>query len=80
MKSEIEMYEKRREGLSSERGDVEKEDTCLSKDPKMKAAIIKMRKLDKILSRKVKREKEVKRDRILLQKRSVEKTKKILNM
>ena len=38
-------------------------------EPKLKEAIIKMRKLDKILAKKIKREKEVKRDRILLQKR-----------
>ena len=38
-------------------------------DPKMKEAIIKMKKLDKILNKKIKKEKEVKRDRMLLQKR-----------
>ncbi|XP_052766708.1 fibrous sheath-interacting protein 1-like isoform X2 [Mya arenaria] len=38
-------------------------------DPKLKAAIIKMRKLDKILAKKVKREREVKRERILLERR-----------
>jgi hypothetical protein len=38
-------------------------------EPKMKAAILKMRKLDRILSKKIKREKEVKRDRIILERR-----------
>ena len=38
-------------------------------DPKLKNALIKMRKLDKILSKRVRREKEVKRDRILLERR-----------
>jgi len=38
-------------------------------EPKLRAAIIKMRKLDKILSKRVRKEKEVKRDRILLERR-----------
>jgi hypothetical protein len=40
-------------------------------DPKLRNAIIKMRKLDKILTKRVRREKEVKRDRILLERRFV---------
>ena len=39
-------------------------------EPKVKEAMLRMRKLDRILKKRVKREKEVKRDRILLQKRS----------
>ena len=38
-------------------------------EPKLKEAYIKMRKLDKILAKKMKREKQVKRERILLQKK-----------
>jgi FSIP1 family len=38
-------------------------------DPQMKEAILKMRKLDRILLRKMEKEKKVKRDRILLQRR-----------
>ena len=40
-------------------------------EPKLREAYIKMRKLDRILSKKMKREKEVKRDRILLERRWV---------
>ena len=38
-------------------------------DPKLREAMLKMRKLDRILIKKMKREKEVKRDRLRLQKR-----------
>lgn len=38
-------------------------------DPKLKEAYIKMRKLDKILKKKVKKERRVKRDRLLLERR-----------
>ena len=38
-------------------------------EPKLKEAFLRMRKLDRILQKKVKKEKEVKRDRILLQQR-----------
>lgn len=38
-------------------------------DPKLKEAILKMRKLDRILAKKIKREKEVKRDRLSLERR-----------
>ena len=45
------------------------EDETADMEPKLKAAILKMRKLDKLLLKKIEREKEVKRDRILLQRR-----------
>ena len=38
-------------------------------DPKIKQGILKIRKLDRILERKTKKEKEVKKSRILLQRR-----------
>ena len=38
-------------------------------EPKLRAAILRMRKLDRILVKKMDREKKVKRDSILLQKR-----------
>jgi len=38
-------------------------------EPKLRNAIIKMRKLDVILSKRVKKEKAVKRDRIMLERR-----------
>ena len=40
-------------------------------DPELKLAILKMRKLDRILLKKMKKEKRVKKDRILLQQRQV---------
>ncbi len=42
-------------------------------DPKLKEAYLKMKKLDRILAKKIKKEKSVKRDRMLLQKRYVNK-------
>ena len=48
-----------------------KEDDLKEMDPDLKAAILKMRKLDRILAKKVKKEKEVKKQRILLQARCV---------
>ena len=38
-------------------------------EPDLKAAILKVRKLDRILAKKIKREREVKRDRIILQRK-----------
>ena len=46
-----------------------KDEDLKNLDPDLKMAILKMRKLDRILAKKEKREKEVKRDRILLQAR-----------
>ena len=72
MKSELEMYQKKREALTSAiDSDKEKKPDPLDEeqDPKLREAIIKMRKLDRILTKKVKREKEVKRDRIILTRR-----------
>ena len=40
-------------------------------EPDLKAAILKVRKLDRILAKKIKREREVKRDRIILQRKWV---------
>ncbi len=41
---------------------------CFSEemDPELKAAILQMRKYDRILAKKIKKEKKVKRDRIIL--------------
>ncbi|XP_078000216.1 uncharacterized protein LOC144452885 [Glandiceps talaboti] len=52
---------------SSPTRDEENEDDAIQ-DPKLRAAIKKMKKLDKILAQKIKREKEVKRQRIQLEK------------
>ncbi len=38
-------------------------------EPKLRKAVLRMRKLDRVLQKRVIREKEVKRDRIMLQKR-----------
>ena len=40
-------------------------------DPKIKEGLLKIKKLDKVLGRKLQREKRVKRDRIVLQHKSV---------
>ena len=72
MKSELEMYQYKMAALEngSVRGeDANKESGLEDIDPKMKEAILKMRKLDRILSKKIKREKEVKKDRIILERR-----------
>ena len=75
MKDELEVYHKKREALTSapgvEKPGARKEDEDEEMDPKLKEAILKMRKLDRILGKKIKREKEVKRERILLQRRLV---------
>ncbi|XP_056021302.1 uncharacterized protein LOC125652330 [Ostrea edulis] len=74
MKSELEVYKQGVEAL--EQGQLpgakvqdREEEGLENMEPKMKEAILKMRKLDKILSKKIKKEKEVKRDRILLERR-----------
>ncbi|KAH3847817.1 uncharacterized protein LOC127873703 [Dreissena polymorpha] len=81
MKSELELYQhkmnklensdgtpgKGSAGEGSGVGNVTSDLDAL--DPALKAAIIKMRKLDKILAKRVKKEREVKRDRILLERR-----------
>ncbi|XP_053399953.1 fibrous sheath-interacting protein 1-like [Mercenaria mercenaria] len=83
MKSELELYQAKMKKLegnadgtsgvsSGEQGSDSKGNLHADLedlDPKLKNAIIKMRKLDKILSKRVRREKEVKRDRILLERR-----------
>lgn len=77
MKSELDMYKAKVQAL--ENGETLGADTGASgrakeeededMEPKLKAAILKMRKLDRILSKKIAREKQVKRDRILLERR-----------
>jgi hypothetical protein len=42
---------------------------CEDDDPRLQEAMIKMQKLEKILEKKIKQEKEVKRNRILFEKR-----------
>lgn len=76
MKSELEVY---REGIEAlEQGqipgaqakDTSKDEEGLENmEPKLKEAFLKMRKLDRILAKKIKKEKEVKRDRLLLERR-----------
>lgn len=71
MKNELMKYkhpaseEEKRDDTSEKKGQEETEEDEM--EPKLKAALLKMRKLDKILRKKVEREKEVKRDRIMLQ-------------
>ena len=50
-------------------GSRDEEDGLEDLDPKLREAYIKMRKLDRILAKKLKQEKEVKRDRMTLEKR-----------
>lgn len=71
MKSELEVFKKKREALTSACGSEKetKDDLDENISPELRQAIIKMRKLDKILDKKVKKEKEVKRDRIILQRK-----------
>ena len=76
MKSELEVYKEGMEALEQgtlpgARGrDPSKEEEGLEDmEPKLREAILKMRKLDRILTKKVKREKEVKRDRLILERR-----------
>lgn len=67
MKSELDSMHKQQKRQSQKNEELNSDLQHL--DPELKAAFIKMRKLDKVLAKKMKREKEVKRDRILLQKR-----------
>lgn len=68
MRDELEVYREAKERLVNE--DPKEEDPLLEGlDPRVKEAILKMRKLDKILEKKIRKEKEVKKDRILLQRR-----------
>ncbi|KAL4237844.1 Fibrous sheath-interacting protein 1 [Mactra antiquata] len=80
MKSELELYQAKMKQLernadgtpvepSSDQGTSNLHPDLENLDPKLRAAIIKMKKLDKLLSKRVRREKEVKRDRILLERR-----------
>lgn len=76
MKSELEVYKEGMEALEQgtlpgARGrDASTEEEGLEDmEPKLREAILKMRKLDRILTKKVKREKEVKRDRLILERR-----------
>ena len=79
MKSELDVYKVKMDQL--EKGEVpgegesghgrESDADLQDMEPKLREAYIKMRKLDRILSKKMKREKEVKRDRILLERRWV---------
>ncbi|XP_071081004.1 fibrous sheath-interacting protein 1-like [Haliotis cracherodii] len=78
MKEELQMYKAKLKAIEGGRlpGDQEREDHKEEEeeeeenlDPKIKEALMKMRKLDRILNKKLKREREVKRDRILLERR-----------
>ncbi|XP_048259290.1 fibrous sheath-interacting protein 1-like isoform X2 [Haliotis rufescens] len=79
MKEELQMYKAKLKAIEGGRlpGDQEREDQKKEEeeeeeenlDPKIKEALMKMRKLDRILNKKLKREREVKRDRILLERR-----------
>ncbi|XP_062595458.1 uncharacterized protein LOC134256814 [Saccostrea cucullata] len=75
MKSELQVYKQGMEALEQgqlpgARGRGEEEEEGLENmEPKLKEAILKMRKLDRILAKKVKKEREVKRDRLLLERR-----------
>ncbi|XP_064622384.1 fibrous sheath-interacting protein 1-like [Lineus longissimus] len=67
MQDELKVYElpEKKEGAAAEDRDADLTDL----EPKLREAIIKMRKLDRILLKKMKREKDVKRDRMRLTKR-----------
>lgn len=71
MKSELKLYKAKMESLDhggSTKTSEEKDET-IDMEPKLREAYIKMRKLDRVLAKKVRREKEVKKDRILLERR-----------
>ncbi|CAD5119815.1 DgyrCDS8399 [Dimorphilus gyrociliatus] len=78
MKTELDLIEEKKKNLHEEKlaSDEEDEEEI---DPKLKEAIIQMKKLDRILKKKVKREKEVKRDRILLERRLKEELQQLAN-
>ncbi|ESO87693.1 hypothetical protein LOTGIDRAFT_234939 [Lottia gigantea] len=73
MKSELEMYKEKLKAI--ENGEIlnkdenKTDDDLKDLDPKIRDGLLKMRKLDRILNKKVKREKEVKRERVLLERR-----------
>ncbi|XP_076096557.1 uncharacterized protein LOC143067302 isoform X2 [Mytilus galloprovincialis] len=72
MKSELELYQAKVAALEAGSSRAEESDRDTGQedmDPKMKEAILKMRKLDRILSKKIKREREVKKDRMILERR-----------
>ncbi|XP_005093420.1 fibrous sheath-interacting protein 1 [Aplysia californica] len=74
MKDELDGYKQRMKAIESGQipsADKNEDDADDAKemDPKLKEAILKMNKLDKILKKKIRKEREVKRDRILLEKR-----------
>ena len=78
MQEELKGYQQRMKAIEEGRlpgktDDEKNNDVTIDEDeemtPQLKDAILKMNKLDKILRKKVKREKEVKRDRILLERR-----------
>lgn len=55
--------------LGKEDAETDKYPDLAGMEPELREAYIKMRKLDRILEKKMKREREVKRDRILLERR-----------
>lgn len=72
MKSELDMYQAKMaalEAASTRSKDQDNDGIEDDMDPKLKEAILKMRKLDRILSNKIKREREVKKDRMILERR-----------
>lgn len=78
MKSELEEFRNRMKVMESgqylKQVDATKEsedilDADESRDPRLMEAIAKMNKLDALLKKKIKREKEVKRDRIMFERR-----------
>ena len=69
MKGELAVYQEARERLEAGSSGKDDHADLEGLDPKLKEAILKMRKLDKVLEKKIRREKEVKKERILLQRR-----------
>ncbi|XP_046577320.1 LOW QUALITY PROTEIN: fibrous sheath-interacting protein 1-like [Haliotis rubra] len=75
MKDELQVYKAKLKAIEGGQlpGDKERQEQEEQEDenldPKIKEALVKMRKLDRILNKKLKREREVKRDRILLERR-----------
>ena len=69
MVGELEVYREAKERLDKDSGGKNEHADLQDLEPKLRQAILKMRKLDKILEKKIRREKEVKRERILLQRR-----------
>ena len=73
MNSELEVYKAKMDslekGAAEGKGDEKGNEDLEHLEPKLRDAFIKMRKLDKVLAKRVRKEKEVKRDRILLERR-----------